>query len=63
MAMLREAANISNENVDRAMSLAHKLAMQLRTAKEQIVQLQGEVERLENRAARRAVARDNQAGD
>jgi uncharacterized small protein (DUF1192 family) len=50
--MLREAANISNENVDRAMSLAHKLAIQLRAAEERIAQLQGEVERLESRAAR-----------
>lgn len=50
--MLREAANVSNENVDRAMSLAHKLAIQLRAAEERIAQLQGEVERLESRASR-----------
>jgi chromosome segregation ATPase len=50
--MLQEAVNISNENVDRAMSVAHKLAIQLRAAEEQIAQLQGEMERLESRAAR-----------
>jgi hypothetical protein len=52
VAMLQEAVNISNENVDRAMSVAHKLAIQLRAAEEQIAQLQGEMERLESRAAR-----------
>lgn len=50
VAMLREAANISNESVDRATSLAHKLAMQLRAAEERIVELQGEVELLAGRA-------------
>jgi predicted PhzF superfamily epimerase YddE/YHI9 len=51
VAMLREAASISHENVDRAMSMAHKLAIQLRDAEERIVHLQGQVERLETRAA------------
>ena len=51
VAMLWEAASVSNENVDRAMSMAHKLAIQLRAAEEQITQLQGKVERLESRAA------------
>jgi uncharacterized protein YlxW (UPF0749 family) len=50
--MLREAANISNENVDRAMTLAHKLSIQLRAAEDRMAQLQGEVERLQNRATR-----------
>jgi hypothetical protein len=50
--MLREAANVSNENLDRAMSLAHKLAMQLRAAEERIVELQGEVDLLAGRATR-----------
>jgi hypothetical protein len=49
--MLREAANISNENVDRAMSMAHKLAIQLRAAEERITQLQGEVQLLAGRTA------------
>jgi hypothetical protein len=52
VAMLGQAVSISNENVDRAMSLAHKLAIQLRGAEERIIQLQSEVERLEARAAR-----------
>jgi hypothetical protein len=51
VAMLREAASISHENVDRAMNVAHKLAIQLRAAEERIAHLQGEVERLETRAA------------
>jgi hypothetical protein len=51
VAMLREAASISHENVDRAMNMAHKLAIQLRAAEERIAHLQREVERLETRAA------------
>ena len=51
VAMLREAARISHENADRAMSIAHKLAIQLRAAEERIGHLEGEVERLESRAA------------
>ena len=50
VATLREAANISKENVDRAMALAHKLSMQLRAAEDRIAQLQGEVEQLQSRA-------------
>jgi TolA-binding protein len=52
VALLQDAANISKENVDRAMSLAHKLSMQLRATEDRIAQLQGEVERLQSRAAR-----------
>ncbi|MGE5158178.1 MAG: hypothetical protein ACM3OF_08515 [Gemmatimonas sp.] len=52
VAMLGKAVSISSENVDLAMSLAHKLAMQLRSAEERITQLQSEVQRLEARAAR-----------
>jgi hypothetical protein len=51
VAMLWEAASVSNENVDRAMSMAHKLAIQLRAAEERITQLQGEVQLLAGRAA------------
>ena len=51
VAMLQEAANISSENIDRAMSFAHKLAIQLRAAEDRIAHLLGEVERLESRAA------------
>jgi hypothetical protein len=52
VAMLQGAANISNENVERAMTLAHKLSLQLRAAEDRIAQLEGEVERLQSRASR-----------
>jgi hypothetical protein len=57
--MLREAASISTENVERAMTLAHNLSLQLRAAEDRIAQLQGlvtqlqgEVEGFRNRATR-----------
>jgi hypothetical protein len=51
VAMLQQAANLSNENCDRAMSLAHKLSIQLRAAEDRINQLQAEVEHFQDRAA------------
>ena len=51
VAMLQQAANLSNENCDRAMSLAHKLSIQLRDAEDRINQLQAEVEHFQHRAA------------
>jgi hypothetical protein len=52
VAKLHKAAELSNENCDRAMALAHKLAMELRGAEERINQLEGEVEVCRDRAAR-----------
>ena len=52
VSMLQEAANLSNDNCDRAMSLAHKLSVQLRAAEEQINQLQKEVAFFQDRAVR-----------
>jgi uncharacterized small protein (DUF1192 family) len=52
LAMLREAATLSNDNVDRPMTVAHKLSIQLRAAEDRIAQLQVEVERLKSRAIR-----------
>jgi hypothetical protein len=52
VALLREAANISAENVERAMSMAHKTSMELRAAEDRITQLEAEVERLRDRATR-----------
>ena len=52
LALLGEAANISKENVDRAMTLAHKVSMDLRAAEDRISQLEAEIERLESRATR-----------
>jgi len=51
VAMLQQAANLSNENCDRAMTLAHKLSIQLRAAEDRINQLQAEVEHFQHRAA------------
>jgi hypothetical protein len=52
LAMLQKAADLSNDNCDRAMSLAHKLSIQLRAAEDQISQLQAEVGALQDRAVR-----------
>jgi hypothetical protein len=52
IALLKEAANISKENVERAMTVAHKLSMELRAAEDRISQLETEIERLESRATR-----------
>jgi hypothetical protein len=52
VAMLQEAANLSKENVDRAMTVAHRLSMELRAAEDRISKLEAEIERLESRATR-----------
>jgi chromosome segregation ATPase len=52
VAKIQKAAELANENCDRAMKLAHKLSMQLRAAEEQINQLKAEIERFRDRAAR-----------
>src|SRR5262252_8701700 len=52
IAKIRKAAELSNENCDRAMKLAHKLSMQLRAAEERISQLEAEVELFRHRAVR-----------
>ena len=49
---IQSAADLSNENCDRALALAHKLSMQLRTAEDRISQLEAEVELFRDRAAR-----------
>ena len=48
---IQRAADLSNENCDRALALAHKLSMQLRTAEDRISQLEAEVELFRDRAA------------
>jgi uncharacterized protein YlxW (UPF0749 family) len=52
VALIGEAAKISDEKTQRAMTAAHRLAIQLREAEDRIVQLQAEVEQLQSRAAR-----------
>jgi hypothetical protein len=52
IAQIRKAAELANENCDRAMALAHKLAMQLRAAEDKITQLEAEVAVFRDRATR-----------
>jgi citrate synthase len=52
LAMLQKAADLSNDNCDRAMAMAHKLSIQLRAAEDQISQLQAENTQLRDRAER-----------
>ena len=52
IAKLQKAAELSNENCDRAMKLAHKLSMELRAAEDRINQLEAEVELVRDRAVR-----------
>ena len=52
IAKIQKAADLSNENCDRAMALAHKLSMQLRAAEDRINQLEAEVELFRDRAVR-----------
>ena len=49
---IQRAADLSNKNCDRALALAHKLSMQLRTAEDRISQLEAEVELFRDRAVR-----------
>ena len=51
IAQIRKAAAVTNENCDRAMALAHKLAMQLRAAEDRISQLESEVALFRDRAS------------
>jgi hypothetical protein len=50
LAKIQRAADLANENCDRAMKLAHKLSMQLRAAEDRINQLEAEVELFRDRA-------------
>ena len=52
IAPLKEASDVSQENVDRAMTVAHKLLMELRAAEDRISQLEAEIERVGSRATR-----------
>jgi hypothetical protein len=49
---IQRAADLSNENCDRAMGLAHKLSIQLRAAEDRINQLEAEVQLHRDRATR-----------
>ena len=60
---IQRAADLSNENCDRALALAHKLSMQLRTAEDRISQLEAEVELFRDRGPRRTLASNNSERD
>ena len=51
IAMLKEAATLSNEKRDRLMDLTHDLSRQLQAAQDRINQLQDDVEHFRGRAA------------
>src|SRR5258708_38442729 len=51
VAQIRTAADLAKQDCDRAMSLAHKLSMELRAAEDRTHQLQAEVELCRDRAA------------
>jgi exonuclease VII small subunit len=52
VALLQQAADLSNDNCERAMMLAHKLSLDLRAAEDRIKELQGAVDHYEKRAVR-----------
>jgi hypothetical protein len=52
IAKIRKAAELSHETCDRAMALAHKLAMELRGAEDRINRLEREVALFRDRTAR-----------
>ena len=52
VAKIQRAAELANENCDRAMRLAHKLSMELRAAEDRINQLESEAQLFRDRAAR-----------
>src|SRR5438067_568767 len=51
LAMLKDAATLSNENCERLMDLTHDLSRQLQAAQDRIDQLQAEVEHFRARAS------------
>jgi chromosome segregation ATPase len=52
VAQIRTAADLAKEDCDRAMSLAHKLSMELRSAEDRTHEMEAEVEHWRERAAR-----------
>jgi ABC transporter substrate binding protein len=52
LALVQQAANISKQNADRAMSMAHRLSLELRAAEDRIRQLEADIEHLESRTTR-----------
>ena len=50
--MLQDAVEVSKQNCDRAMDIAHKLSLQLRAAEDRLAQLEGDVRYYQERASR-----------
>ena len=50
--LLQQAAETANSNCDRAMELAHKLSVQLRSAEERIRELESDTNHFHDRAQR-----------
>src|SRR6266702_458022 len=64
IAKIQKAADLSNENCDRAMRLVHKLSMELRSAEDRINQLEAEARTLPRpRGPRRTLASNNSERD
>ena len=51
IALLQEAVDVTKQNCERAMDIAHKLSLQLRTAEDRVAQLEGEIRHYQDRAA------------
>jgi chromosome segregation ATPase len=52
VALLQQAATMSTESTERAMTLAHKLSVKLREAEDQINDLRNQLQQSQNRATR-----------
>ena len=52
VAMLQDAVEVAKQNCDRAMDMAHKLALQLRAAEDRVAQLEGDARYYQERASR-----------
>jgi predicted component of type VI protein secretion system len=52
VAQIQRAADLANEDCNRALRLAHKLSMELRAAQDRINQLEADVQAFRERAAR-----------
>ena len=51
IALLQEAVDVTKQNCERAMDIAHKLSLQLRAAEDRVAQLEGEIRHYQERAA------------
>ncbi len=52
IALLQEAVDVTKQNCERAIDIAHKLSLQLRAAQDRVAQLEGEILHYQDRAAR-----------